>query len=298
MYEFFPNHFYEFIGVDLGIKPSSFIIVPKYKLPFLEYLFNKYGYCYSILDSGDCNSYFRSLFDSDDNLEYSSKRIVCFSRDQNNLNQLIQILSLQTNLDPYEILNYHKSLGEILGYPKCCVNAFIETFGNFDAQTIFSANTFSKLKIIGSSSTVKINSLLNDLGKRWLQNYYVCSYNCKQSISQMKKIDEYMKTKHKNLYNYFSYYSKLPILILDGCFKFYFNKINIAGLRYNYSLVDVDGFSNSSNKIFELLEFFNKGNSFEISNNKIRIFRNADLLYEFVFNSYKVILIESGVDSQ
>ena len=89
-------------------------------------------------------------------------------------------------------------LGELFGYPKCCIAEFIRfnkseflkvhtayNDNNEKQETIpnYAINTYNN-----TQNKEQFNFLLNNLCKRHLISHFPCSYECKESIRYAKKI--------------------------------------------------------------------------------------------------------------
>jgi hypothetical protein len=105
-----------------------------------------------------------------------------------------EILALRIGIKPV-IRKLHKKLGFLLGYPPCCIDAFIkffredflckhkDVFSEDDKHPNFIMNTFNN-----TPDTSTFPFVLNNLSSNRLISFFPCSYTCKKSILLAEKI--------------------------------------------------------------------------------------------------------------
>jgi len=87
----------------------------------------------------------------------------------------------------------HRKIGELLGYPKCCVEFFVKVWGEgiYDPVYEIAMNTDEK-DVIGKDEIVVyghpyLNQLTRYAGLRVVP-WFPCSYNCKESVRQAENV--------------------------------------------------------------------------------------------------------------
>lgn len=101
----------------------------------------------------------------------------------------------------------NEKIGKMLGFPKCCVDAFNEVkgFGRNAAQTSI-------------SSSSEFSFYLNNFhwgSPFYLISHFPCSYSCKHSISFAKGVFKAVEKFDNVLASQVNYFLRMPILYLD-----------------------------------------------------------------------------------
>ncbi len=162
-----------------------------------------------------------------------------------------------------ESRNDDKAVGQILGYPECCIDFFIK---NKEKQQKIQNDYI--LPILSNSDGYKF-PFYNNYAARYfditLLSHFPHSFNCKESIKIAKTNLECIKKYSNELANKFQMMLKCPVLYTEnnGVFVFKDYKLNGSILEFN------EVKSTISN---ELLDLLNKSKKIEIiDKNKIKI---------------------------
>src|SRR3989338_3717200 len=129
--------------------------------------------------------------------------------------------------------NDDKAIGQILGYPKCCIDFFIK---NKEKQQKIQNDYI--LPALNSSEGFKF-PFYNNYAARYfdvtLLSHFPHSFNCKESMQTAKNNLECIKKYSKELANKFEEMLKSPVLYTenDGIFVFKNYKLNNGVLQFN-----------------------------------------------------------------
>ena len=172
-----------------------------------------------------------------------------------------------------ESRNDDKAVGQILGYPKCCIDFFIE---NKEKQQKIQ-NVYI-LPALSSSEGFEF-SFYNNYAARYfdvtLLSHFPHSFNCKESIKIAKKNLQCIKKHSEAIADKFEEMLKGPVLYTEnnGVFMFKNYKLNGNILEFNEIKTTIN------NELFDLL---NRDKRIEIINkNEIRI--NDKIINEIGF---------------
>lgn len=162
-----------------------------------------------------------------------------------------------------ESKNDDKAIGQILGYPKCCIDFFIK---NKEKQQKIQNDYI--LPALNSSKGFKFHFYTNYAARYFdvtLLSHFPHSFHCEESIKIAKKNLECIKKYSEELANRFVAMLKCPVLYTEnnGVFIFKNHKFDNNILEFNEIK------STINNKLFALL---NQNKKIEIINkNKIKI---------------------------
>lgn len=195
--------------------------------------------------------------------------------------------------------------GERLGYPKCCVDFYLESEKKELVQSSYLnsknkksfyfglnniVNYFSRLSMKDDiDKSEKITKLNNKTGIS-ISNFSVatwhpCSYNCVKSLKKAKKIFLFVNFYAPAYADYLKDFLSRPVLFLDN-YKFAFfdgkiknGRLHYRGLRPPHSLL-----SNS------FLKILSKGNNLLVKKNEINISSENVLISKYKFHSPPLLL--------
>ncbi len=169
----------------------------------------------------------------------------------------------QNNFEKISLLI--KNLGELFGYPRCCINFFINCLKNKEPNYVF----YSYL----NTKSNKISFLLNNLSVYRLISYFPCSYECKESLNFATKLfknlprEQKIKTEEA---------LKRDILIWNEEKMIGFNqRFNGRIINYNPEKINLLGVSEEIEKAIK------KGNKLENIEDYIKIFWNDNLIFRY-----------------
>ena len=171
----------------------------------------------------------------------------------------------------------HLKFGEILGFPKCCIE-FFKKYNNWHLYNhpyeIFKNTTINTNKAIGS---YYCNNFLMDHTYFYIHNL-PCSYRCKKTIDFAKKIELKISQVEKNFTKKTISLLKKPLLIFGER-----NFIIFDGIKKNNEIkyTNCQYFSNPG-KVEEKINFFNfieKGNKILFENNILNIYKNNSKIF-------------------
>ena len=202
--------------------------------------------------------------------------LIYISRDEEKIRELIEY---EKNMD-------HEKIGELLGYPKCCRKFYSETIVRnplgFESKLYY---TFRNTKSKGKISHV-VNNIFSFETRFWkslpsehlkifekiskFMFYYIfhipCSYDCKRSIEQGKKVREILLEKLPKFTSVLdSLLGKPVIFINDFNWAILSGKFEDEAFIYNGLILPV--FTNS--KIEKIIA---RGNCMRIEEKAIKIF--------------------------
>ncbi len=185
-----------------------------------------------------------------------------------------------------------RKLGKLLGYPECCTNCFKnETSRLVNDKFSFVLHTFSKTKgkpsfyannvfnfesRLGNANKLSIfNKNIVILGKYphyFLISHIPCSYKCKESVRMGEEILKLLENEDQQLAKNIISALKKPFLVIDD-----FNWVSFDG--------KVDKNSIRYHKAEPFLTLYPKdkfiqGNKVIVDSDKIKIFKDENLLHE------------------
>lgn len=124
-----------------------------------------------------------------------------------------------------------KSLGELLGYPSCCVEFFLEvlksgkflypikTYLKTEGKPSFLANSIFKMESRLDSKELEIFQRNPDLGTRtsrlFLISHIPCSYTCKESVKIGREVLRLLERENPELAKEIVFTLKKPLLFFD-----------------------------------------------------------------------------------
>lgn len=196
-------------------------------------------------------------------------------------------------LDP-ELKNHQssaqgiKQFGELLSYPSCCVDKFIEMSGK-PAPADLAAYFNNKI-----SSPFYFNSFLHNISNYYLSFHYPCTFKCKATLKHNKDVFEGIQEVNPEFAQLLKTILKLPLLavidytkkwplcfdnrvivLFNGtCNKKYTSYSGCVTLKTSY-------FPNEHNELKAQLAVFQKGNRVVFEKKNIILFKDNSLIKKF-----------------
>ena len=195
----------------------------------------------------------------------------------------------------YEGNNFSKKddrkLGELLGYPECCIKNFIdkESEGRRDF-------VIENYKSSGKSPNYLLNFIL-DFSAFHLISHFPCSFNCKESEKISKNLLEILKKENFLLSKETEEYLKMPILYSNNRNFILFNgTANENLIKYH----DFYVFSSQKKAFREsFISNLKEGNEMKISDKNLVIFNDGNKIFEYKKeNPYDLTLINFTDDKK
>jgi hypothetical protein len=264
----------EFLALKNGVKPALRFSIPQAKKPAMEALkctFEKYGLIFLIKTYKEIHNV------TPQNLDY----IVYITKSKN----------LAGELSEAEKNGNVKKVGEILGYPECCVNFYIdihknlmkkgnlcctESFlntkskPNFHTNNIFNFNS----KISGQVEKLRTVQQLNKTDEfmdYFLISHIPCSYDCKESVKMGRDVLRILKAELPEFANEIASALKHPFLVFDD-----FNWVIFNGMVKNKNMIKYES-------VFPIKslypdEIFRSGNRIVVQDDEIRILMDEETI--------------------
>lgn len=181
-------------------------------------------------------------------------------------------------------------LGELLGYPSCCVEFFLEFLekGKFpfsvethlktEGKPSFFVNSIFKMESRLGSKELEIFQSNPDFADRishlFLISHIPCSYNCKGSIKIGKKILRLLEREYPELAKEIVSILKKPLLFFNDFNWIVFDgKVDGTTVNYNSVLPPLSLMQES------LVKKFSEGNKVEVGNEFIEIFKEDKMVH-------------------
>ena len=188
-----------------------------------------------------------------------------------------------------------KKLGELLGYPECCVK-FYDNYYRLLARKIKKNENFSFVKLILNETESKpkfyLNNIFNfqsrifdkilryekllsmnkEINRFHIISHVPCSYDCKESIKIAKRILKIMKTEIPRLREDIIIALKRPFLFFDD-FKWVAFDGFVGGNKIVYDRVAPYRSLYPHNK-------FNKGDKLRVEDKEIFILKNGKIIHK------------------
>ncbi|MEA3430465.1 MAG: DUF483 domain-containing protein [Nanoarchaeota archaeon] len=261
------NH--EIEAVKLGIKTVGRNEILASEIPEIIKSYKKNKFSYSFLFDKKRYIYFLYFSKNKDSIVKAKKYDLLINKPLNN--------ETKTNYNKLnEFIENHKEsqrrLGELLGYPKCCVEFYIKIVIN---KLLSEISKESKFVIESIKNSKKFSSLINNLSRNRLISHFPCSYECDKSKRYAKELLN--SVENHNLINK----DINTDIILFGSRKnkiVFPNRFNDEKINYNFENLIIRGLN--SNMINALM----KGNVTMIKNNNFYIMKYQDILFELPNN--------------
>lgn len=178
-----------------------------------------------------------------------------------------------------------KSLGELLGYPRCCVEFFshqlkhsklpfpVKTYIKTRGKPSFLVNNILKLESRLSSKALeeyqKNPDFANRISHLFLISHVPCSYTCKKSIKMGREILDLLKREEPELAEEIVFRLKRPVLYFDDLNWLIFNgKVNSDTISYTSMLPPLSLMPES------IVKKFREGDKVKVGEEYIEIFKN------------------------
>ncbi len=176
-----------------------------------------------------------------------------------------------------------RKLGELLGYPECCINNFIEKEAEGRRDFVM-----ENWKSSGENPSYLLNFVL-DFSPFHLISHFPCSFNCKKSKEIAGNLLEIMKKENFLLSRETEEYLKMPVLYSkDRNFILFRGTANEKVIKYNDFFV----FSSQKNTFKEsLIGNLKEGNEIEISGKNLLISRDGTKIQEYKVPKNNLALI-------
>lgn len=192
-----------------------------------------------------------------------------------------------------EIIGDRELLGELLGYPKCCVKSFVDNFSkNKDFTILTYKNTHNKPSFfcnnifvfdskLGPGNTKEVFSKNNLFFKKtkdlFLINHVPCSFNCKKSIKIGKKTLSLLKKERPKFATKIINAIKKSFLYFD-----YFNWVVFDGTLKDDKLFYKQVLPYQSFMKSKEINKIKSGNKIKVTKKKVCVFKNNQLIHEII----------------
>lgn len=183
----------------------------------------------------------------------------------------------------YEHIRNDEKLGEILGYPKCCVNFYRENYSK--AAQIGDEYCFFSIANTKVKPSYLTNNMLRFFGVTLL-SHFPCSYDCVHSTFQAKQRIEAIRRSNPELAKYFEDTLKGPVIAEANSGVHALKHYKIDGKKVFYKNV----WLTSPNPMHNILA---KGNRIDIlGKNHIKIMHNSHIIHEQKGNGIAAVIFE------
>ncbi len=183
-----------------------------------------------------------------------------------------------------------KKLGEVLGYPECCVEFFsgalkdaespfpVKTYLKTNGKPSFLVNNVFKLESRLSSSGVekiqKNPDFANRISHLFLISHIPCSYNCRESIKIGREMLVLLKREEPELAKEIASTLKKPLLFFDDL-----NWVIFDG-KVNGKIIDYTSIWPPLSLMPEnLINKFREGDKVKVGKEYVEIFRDGEIIH-------------------
>jgi len=269
-YYYYGIHIQEWLAVKHGIKPVLRTVLRTDKFEYVEKLCRKEGLSSLIKP-------FTQLYGTKLN---SPINIIYVSRSKD----LLEEAYLSDKSGDRE------KLGELLGYPSCCVDFFsealkdaespfpVKTYLKTNGKPSFLVNNVFKLESRLSSSGVekiqKNPDFANRISHLFLISHIPCSYTCKESIDTGKEILTLLKREEPEVAKEIEFTLRKPLLFFDD-----FNWIIFNGKASGNTLDYASILPPLSLMPGNVVSKFRDGDKVEVGKEYVEIFRNGEIIH-------------------
>lgn len=181
-------------------------------------------------------------------------------------------------------------LGELLGYPSCCVEFFLETLENrkfphpvktylkTGGKPSFLVNNIFKMESRLGSKELEIFQRNPDLSTRISRLFFIshipCSYTCKKSIKIGRKMLTLLKRKEPKLEKEIVFTLKKPLLFFDDLdWVIFEGKVNGNIVKYTSILPPLSLMQEN------LLNKFRDGDKVKVGKEVVEIFKDDEIIH-------------------
>ena len=304
--EFNFPHPTSFIAVVKGIKPLMSIFVRYDKYKKLERICKKYGLFIThnkyFLETPTASYLRRAKRNSDQSVikyltGHTTTKSIAFPTNNPQKTRTVQVFISKskrlvkdalkfgwttTVIDkyfvPFDLINM-LNFGELLGYPDCCVKFFctklMDTEVGARKPYIIYKNTKGKPSFYCNNNL----HLLAHLSRYSLIWHFPCSFDCRKTIRNSKKLLDVIREEEPEYAEKIEYYLKLPLLVFRDRRVMAFEG-SMKGRKITYSDCIFGGLTQpiDETKIYKF-RWFKEGDMVEVTKNEILIFKEGKLLH-------------------
>ena len=266
----------ELLAVKHGIKPVLRTVIKPENIESLKKICVNEGLSYMIKSF---NQLYVSKFDSPINVIYISKS-----------KGLLRKAHLSEKLGVGKLVGSRKLLGELLGYPSCCVEFFLEALKNrgspYPIKTYlktkgkpsFLANNIFKMESRLWSEELEVFQRNPDFANRisnlFLISHIPCSYTCKESVKIGREILSLLKGEEPELAKEIVSTLKKPLLFFDD-FNWMIFDGKVNGNAINYTSI----LSPLSLMPENIVDKFGEGDKVKVEKEVVEIFKEGKIIH-------------------
>ena len=284
-YGFYAAYFSDIAGLEAGFKKASIFNIKNSDLKRHVSFLKKLGYSVGVSDFANNHTSSNKIKQIHERFKDDSIFMVYVSRDAQickEIKELDKEMHFPTSSKKKNYFRLYMRAGELLGYPKCCVNFFYDIHNKPECcdylKNIKSSLGYETLyKSIALKRSKHIYHLLNNFNSTIPQIYSfsACSYNCENAKKFVSKVIDYIKDGGIN-YQKIKNEMVLPLLFFSTGQCIVFSKAEKCDGKILYKLLKYSKIPK------ETYSMFKDGDSFTILDTSIDIFKKNKLVHKIV----------------
>ena len=291
----FNRYIFEIAGIELGIKKASIFYVDKKEIPYYIAALKNHDYFYELSDfsylikDGIAKRVNDSVKEGCCFLYFSKNREICQRLKYLDYYQKFDEIDEPSGMNSVDIFF---EISNILGYPECCSKFLLSCQENKDYENLFVVvkpyQNEVIYKLLALKNTSRILHQLNNFDDPYptIFNFFVCKYDCKNTLSIANKLLDHIRKKYPSEYESLVNDLKIPMIFFPSYGAICFSNLVKKGERIYYSSCffrkEVMQHNLSKKRINDFnkrLMMFLDGDSFQIEDEKILIYKNEHLVY-------------------
>lgn len=185
-----------------------------------------------------------------------------------------------------------QKFGELMGYPRCCINYYNRITREKPVHEVHSYLQSGKKLNWHNNYLLRFNS------NYYLHAYFICSFDCKESIKNGKEILDGIRQYDELFADKIEYHLKLPILFDESREGgIVHNWDRLKGIVFNGKLKKNVIEYNGQFSLWQGVHFpiFSKGNRLRLGSKEMMLYKDASLVRKFeIHNPYQKCIINFG----
>jgi hypothetical protein len=255
-------------GLEDGFKPASIFYAQKLRLPQTMSLLRDIGYAVEVADFVHAGLSGRTVPSEGDHGSFFPLYVSRYRHVAKELKLLYEFL----NSGSKDTAAAAQRIGSLLGYPECCTR-FVLSSPKFDKYTneVKNDTEYQALcRYLALKEGKHISYLLNNFNLHMprVMGFNVCNYSCEKAEEFSLQVLDYVKRNRMNL-------QLIKKELCQAVLHFSFG-VSISFEEVQHKGVSISYKSPKLSQALPLLRAFEEGNSFEITQDSVLVFKEGE----------------------